>query len=161
MVVITLDKNYTVLHCHTEQSLLDSCTNYKLYIDKAKELGQKAIAFTEHGNIYNWVDKKMYCDKQGVKYIHGIEIYLTYSHDTKVRDNYHTILIAKNYEGFKELNILIDLSTQEDRFYYKPRLSFDEFLNISNNIIKISACLGSPIRKFPKVIAELDDYERS
>ena len=45
-------KNYVCYHLHTEDSLLDSCTNYKLYVDKAKELGQKAIAFTEHGNIY-------------------------------------------------------------------------------------------------------------
>lgn len=41
--------NYCVYHLHTEQSLLDSCTNYKLYVDKAKELGQTAICFTEHG----------------------------------------------------------------------------------------------------------------
>ena len=63
------DNNYVVYHLHTEQSLLDSCTNYKLYVDKAKELGQKAICFTEHGNIYNWVEKKMYCDEQGIKYL--------------------------------------------------------------------------------------------
>jgi len=46
---IQSDKNYVVYHCHTEQSLLDSCTNYKLYVDKCVQLGQKAIAFTEHG----------------------------------------------------------------------------------------------------------------
>ena len=43
--------NYVVYHLHTEQSLLDSCTNYKDYVDRAVELGQKAIAFTEHGNV--------------------------------------------------------------------------------------------------------------
>lgn len=52
---------------HTELTLLDSCTNYKLYVDKAVELGQKALAFTEHGNIYQWVEKKMYCDAKGIK----------------------------------------------------------------------------------------------
>ena len=45
--------NYTVYHLHSELSLLDSCTNFKLYVDKAVELGQKAICFSEHGNIYN------------------------------------------------------------------------------------------------------------
>lgn len=143
-----MTKNYTVYHLHTEQSLSDSCTNYKLYVDKAVELGQTAIAFTEHGNIYNWVEKKMYCDEKGIKYIHGVEIYLTEQLEPKKRDNYHTILIAKNYEGFKELNILIDKSTQDDHFYYKPRITFDEFLNISDNIIKISACLASPLSKY-------------
>ena len=172
--------NYVTYHLHTELSLLDSCTNFKLYVDKAKELGQTAICFTEHGNLYNWVEKKMYCEEQDIKYLHGVECYLTenlYEYPNipdewiegnlgrdpkevqeelnamleegkkKVRDNYHTILIAKNYAGLQELNTLIDLSTQEDHFYYKPRLTFDEFKNISDNIIKISACLASPLNK--------------
>jgi DNA polymerase III subunit alpha len=159
-------QNYTVYHLHTENSLLDSCTNYKLYVDKAVELGQTAICFTEHGNTYNWVEKKIYCEKKGLKYIHGIECYLTESLDEKIRDNYHTILIAKNYEGFKELNLLIDLSTQSDHFYYKPRITFDEFLSISNNIIAISACLASPLNrlninnpKYEKLVKRYDYLE--
>lgn len=172
--------NYVTYHLHSELSLLDSCTNFKLYVDKAKELGQTAICFSEHGNIYNWIEKKMYCKEQGIKYLHGVECYLTkelYEYPEvpdewfeaqlgrdekevqeeygamleegkkKIRDNYHTILIAKNYAGFQELNTLVDLSTQEDHFYYKPRLTFDEFKNISDNIIKISACLASPLNK--------------
>ena len=90
------NKNYVTYHLHTEDSLLDSCTNYKLYIDKAVELGQKAICFTEHGNIYHWTSKWLYCKEKGIKYLHGIEIYLTESFDENIRDNYHTILIAKN-----------------------------------------------------------------
>ena len=58
-------------------SLLDSCTNFKLYIDKAVELNQKAICFTEHGAIYNWIEKKIYCKEKEIKYIHGVECYLT------------------------------------------------------------------------------------
>ena len=148
--------NYVTYHLHTELSLLDSCTNFKLYVDKAKELGQTAICFSEHGNCYNWIEKKMYCKEQGIKYLHGVECYLTEKlfhtneetgEQSKIRDNYHTILIAKNYAGFQELNTLVDLSTQDDHFYYKPRLTFDEFKNISNNIIKISACLASPLNK--------------
>ena len=140
-------QNYTVYHLHTENSLLDSCTNYKLYVDKAVELGQTAICFSEHGNIYNWIEKKLYCEEKGLKYIHGVECYLTENLEEKIRDNYHTILIAKNYKGFQEINTLIDLSTQPDHFYYKPRITFDEFLNISENVIKISACLASPLNK--------------
>ena len=142
--------NYTVYHLHTEQSLLDSCTNYKDYVDMAVELGQKAIAFTEHGNIFCWVEKKMYCDANGIKYIHGVECYLTERLEPKVRDNYHTILLAKNYEGVKEINRLCYIASQPDHFYYKPRLSFDEFLNISDNVIKISACLASPLNELRK-----------
>jgi DNA polymerase-3 subunit alpha len=173
-------QNYTVYHLHTELSLLDSCTNFKLYVDRAKELGQTAICFTEHGNCYNWIEKKEYCEEQGIKYLHGVEVYLTKelyeypeapdewyeSHlgcdeketqeelsefleenKKKVRDNYHTVLIARNYEGVKEINTLLDKSTQEDHFYYKNRITFDEFKNISDNVIKISACLASPLNK--------------
>ena len=64
-----MPNNYVVYHLHTENSLLDSCTNYKLYVDKAVELGQKAICFTEHGNIYNWIEKKMYCEEKGIKFL--------------------------------------------------------------------------------------------
>lgn len=143
-----MNDNYVCYHLHTEDSLLDSCTNYKLYVDKAVELDQKAIGFSEHGNIYNWIEKKMYANSKGLKYLHECEVYLTVDLDKKVRDNYHTILIAKNYKGFKELNRLIDQSTQPDHFYYKPRITFDEFFSISDNIIKISACLASPLNKY-------------
>ena len=70
-------RNYVCYHLHSELSLLDSCTNFKLYVDKAKELNQTAICWTEHGNTYNWVEKKLYCEEQGVKYLHGCEVYLT------------------------------------------------------------------------------------
>ena len=142
---------------HTEDSLLDSCTNYKLYVDKAVELGQKAICFTEHGNIYNNIEKKMYANSKGLKYLHGVEVYLTAALEPKQRDNYHTILIAKNFEGVKEINTLVDLSTQSDHMYYKPRITFDEFFNISDNVIKISACLASPLSKYPNFIGKLVD----
>ena len=118
-------------------------------MDKAAELGQTAICFTEHGNIYNHIEKKMYANSKGLKYLHGVEIYLTESLDVKVRDNYHTILIAKNFEGVKEINLLINKSTREDHMYYKPRITFDEFFAVSDNVIKISACLASPLSRYP------------
>lgn len=161
-----MNNNYTVYHLHSDLSLLDSCTKFKDYIDKAVEYNMKAIAFSEHGNIYNWVEKKMYCDEKGIKYIHACEVYLTRSLDEKIRDNHHTILISKNFEGFKELNLLINLSTQEDHFYYKNRITFDEFLNISDNIIKISACMASPLNRlneqdeyYEKLLKKYDYYE--
>ena len=148
--------NYVAYHVHTMDSLLDSATSYKEYIDYAVSLGQKAIGFTEHGNTYNYFKKYSYCKEKGIKYLHGIEIYLTETFDENIRDNYHTVLIAKNHDGFKELNAAIAKSTRGDHRYYKPRLSFDEFLHLSDNIIKISACLASPLHSFKK---ELDDAE--
>lgn len=136
-----------VYHLHSDNSLLDSCTKFKQYVDRAVELGQPAIAFSEHGKPLNWVKKKMYCDEKGIKYIHAVEIYLTESLTDKVRDNYHTVLIAKNRQGVKELNLAVSLSCDKDHFYYVNRLSFDEFLRLSDNIITTSACLASPLNK--------------
>ena len=99
----------------------------------------------------------MYANGKGLKYLHGVEVYLTAALEPKQRDNYHTILIAKNFEGVKEINTLIDLSTQSDHMYYKPRITFDEFFNISDNVIKISACLASPLSKYPNFIGKLVD----
>lgn len=134
---------------HSEDSLLDSCTKFSEYISLAKENGQRAIASTEHGKPLCWVTKKMQCDEQGIRYIHGVEIYLTESLTNKVRDNYHTVLLAKNFDGVLELNRLVSMSCNEDHFYYTNRISFDEFLNISDNIISTSACLQSPLNVLP------------
>lgn len=159
-----MGNNYVVYHLHTEDSLLDSCTNYRLYVDRAVELGQKAICFSEHGNIYSWTEKKAYANSRGLKYLHGCEVYLTAQLEPKVRDNYHTILIAKNYDGVKELNLLIGKATDREHMYYKPRISFDEFFAISDNVIKISACLASPLSKYPgvfnSVYEEIQTLER-
>lgn len=149
--------NYVPYHVHDELSLLDSVTKFKDYVDMAIENNMKAIACTNHGNIYKWVDRVLHCKEKGIKYLHGCEVYLTETHEEKVRDNYHTVLIAKNKEGIKELNTLVGIATKKDHMYYKPRLSFEEFLNISDNIIKISACLQSPLNRFNK---EVDMYNK-
>lgn len=142
--------NYVVYHLHDEMSLLDSVTKFTDYVDMAVENKMKAIACTNHGNIYHWIERVLYCQKKGIKYLHGCEVYLTETLEDKIRDNYHTVLIAKNQEGIKELNTLVGLATRKDHMYYKPRLSFEEFLNTSDNIIKISACLQSPLNRYDK-----------
>lgn len=154
--------NYTPYHIHTMLSNgitnVDSITDFHDYVDRAKELGMKAFCFSEHGSIFAWLKKKEYIEECGMKYIHGIEAYLTedneYS-DNKNRDNYHCILIAKNYDGVKELNSLVSKSFNRSdyHYYYYPRITFDELFGTSDNIIVTSACLGgalfsgSPITK--------------
>ena len=140
--------NYTVLHLHTELSScttnIDSVTNYSDYIKKAKELGMKAIAITEHGNCFEWFKKKSCCEENGIKYIHGAEFYVTETLDEKIKDNYHCCLYAKNYNGFLELNKLMSKSfnREDNSFYYSPRISLEDLFGTSNNIIITTACLG-------------------
>lgn len=148
-----MSNTYFRYHVHSCFSLCDSTTKYEKYIDAVAKEGGKGIAFTEHGNIFEWVGKKEYCDKKGIKYVHGMEAYLTQGDQYgKIRDNYHIVLLAKNYEGVKEINKLFSLSYKKDHFYFKPRITFEEFLNISDNVITTSACLGGPLNKIPKQI---------
>jgi len=138
--------NYTPYHMHTDSSLLDSCTKFEEYVDKAVECGMTAIGFSEHGNISQWFKKMQYCKSKGIKYIHGVECYLTENPSARQRDNYHTVLIAKNAEGFREINNVL----YHTDFYYRPRISFDDFLALSNNVITTSACIAGPLNKLSK-----------
>lgn len=137
-------------HCHSDYSLNDSCTKYQEYIELAKQNGMRALSISEHGKPLNWTEKWAACKEAGLRYIHSVEIYLTETLEEKVRDNYHTVLMAKNYEGVKEINKLIKLSCDEQHFYYKNRISFEEFVNLSDNIITTSACIASPLAKISK-----------
>lgn len=137
-------------HCHSEYSLLDSCTKYQDYVDLAVKNGSRALSISEHGKPLNWTEKWAACKKAGIRYIHSVEIYLTESLEERVRDNYHTVLMAKNMDGVRELNALISKSCDKEHFYYTNRLSFDEFLGISDNIITTSACLASPLNRLPE-----------
>ena len=67
-----------------------------------------------------------------------------------MRDNYHTVLMARNMDGLRELNSLVSRSCDKEHFYYVNRISFDEFLGMSKNIISTSACLASPLNKLPR-----------
>ncbi|MBP3664326.1 MAG: PHP domain-containing protein, partial [Tyzzerella sp.] len=131
-------ENYTILHMHSFLSSgttnIDSITNFRSYVKQAKECGMKAMCITEHGNLFEWVHKKEEIEKAGMKYLHGIEIYVTETLEEKIRDNYHCVLIAKNYEGVKEINRLSSTSynRNDNHFYYAPRISFDELINTSD-----------------------------
>lgn len=141
--------NYTPYHVHSMLSNgvtnIDSITDFHEYIDKAQQLGIKAFGFSEHGSLFAWVKKKEYIEKCGMKYIHAVEVYLTEDiSGEKIRDNYHCVLIAKNYDGVKELNKMVSVSfnRQDGHFYYMPRVTFDELISTSDNIIITTACLG-------------------
>lgn len=142
------NKNYTITHLHTDYSNgvtnIDSVTKYNQYIDRAVELGMKAIAFTEHGNVFEYYKKHAYCKSKGIKYIHGQEFYITATINEKIRDNYHCCLYAKNYQGFLELNNLSSkaFNRKDNHYYYVPRITFDDLFNTSENIIISTACIG-------------------
>ena len=147
--------NYVPYHVHTMLSNavtnIDSVTTYKQYIEKAKACGMTAMAFSEHGNIFEWVHKKDAIEAAGMKYIHAMEAYLTEripdEGEEKIRDNYHCVLIARNWEGVKELNVLQGkaFNRVDGHYYYAPRITFAELFSTSNNIIITTACVASAL----------------
>lgn len=149
--------NYTIYHLHTMLSNavtnIDSVTTFKQYIKRAQECGMTALAFSEHGNIFEWVHKKDAVEAAGLKYIHAMEAYLTEripdEGEEKIRDNYHCVLIARNWEGVKELNVLQGkaFNRVDGHYYYAPRITFAELFSTSNNIIITTACVASALCK--------------
>lgn len=165
-------ENYVAYHLHDDTSncngYYDSCTKYNDYINLAKKNNMKAIAFSNHGGIYDWIKKKQACDKAKIKYIHGVELYLCINLEDNTR-GYHIGLYSKNLEGVRELNSLMSLSTSKgekednsDRHsYFNPRISFEELMNTSDNIIITSACLASCLWKLSstEVLSKEDGEE--
>ena len=150
-----MTNNYVIYHLHSDISSavtnIDSINKPEHYVDYAKHLGMTAMAFSEHGSVMGWKHKKDIIESVGMKYIHACEFYLTEDdmYDEKHRDNYHCVLIAKNYDGVKELNLLSSQSfNREDwHFYYVPRISIRDLYNTSDNIIITSACLGGVLNE--------------
>lgn len=136
-----------IYHLHSHDSLLDSVSKFSEYVDLAVAQGMNAIGTTEHGLPRSWVEKKQYCDKCHIKLIIGTEAYITPHVEERVRNNQHVCLLAKNEDGFHELMHLMEIASREDHSYYNPRLSYEEFLAISPNIIKTSACIASPLAR--------------
>lgn len=105
----------------------------------------KALSISNHGGVYEWIKMKQAMDKAGIKYVHGMEAYLTTTLEDKLNETYHIGLYARNLDGVKEINRLSSKSYKKDdnHYYYKPRISIDELMNTSENIIVTTACLGS------------------
>ena len=145
--------NYFCYHLHSDLSNavtnIDSVTKFQDYVAAAKECGMAALAFSEHGSVMEWWHKKQAIEAAGLKYVHAIEAYLTVNLEEKIRDNYHCVLLAKNYDGFLELNKLVSKSFDrtDNHFYYVPRITFDELFSTSDNILITSACIGGVFGK--------------
>ena len=152
--------NYFVFHLHSMLSNpstnIDSVTNFKSYVSEAKRLGMKGLCFSEHGNIFEFCHKKEEIEAAGMKYVHGMEAYLTDTLERGKRRAFHCILIARNYEGFLEINRLFTKSynRNDGHFFYNPRITFDELEQTSDNIIVTSACLGGPLGKGEKEVQD-------
>ena len=157
---------YSSLHNHDYYSLLDGYGSPKEMLDRAKELGLKAYATTNHGNAYSFIYydllKKEYPD---IKLIFGTELYECNDITVKDKDNkyFHLICLVRNEQGRKDLNKVITKSNFEG-FYFKPRCTIEDLKPYAENFVISSACLASKIAReedFNKCIEYINEYKEA
>src|SRR5579875_765587 len=139
---------FTHLHLHTEYSLLDgACDVYKL-VDRVARIGQKAVAITDHGNIYGAVHFFEAAKAKGVKPILGCELYICKKDDHRADpqgDDYnHLLVLAENEEGYRNL-VRITSEASLHGFYRKPRVSKKYLAEHAKGLIGFSGCLAGEL----------------
>lgn len=142
---------FTHLHMHTAYSLLDGEGTIQKLVDRAKELGQTALAITDHGNMYGVIDFYEYAKSQGIRPILGCEVYVAArSRLDKVHEydaqSYHLILLAENDEGYHNLMKLVSLGFTEG-FYYRPRIDMEILRKYNKGLIALSACMAGVLSR--------------
>src|SRR5487761_1472864 len=116
--------DFVHLHNHSEYSLLDGLSKIKDMVQHVKDLGMTALAITDHGNMYGTIKFYIACKEAGIKPIIGCEIYMArrtrFDKEAGVDNDYnHLILLAKDFQGYKNLMKIISVAHLEG-YYYKP-----------------------------------------
>ena len=162
------EHGFVHLHLHTEYSLLDGATRIDSLVKRAKALGMRAVAMTDHGNMYGAVtffdacvalDEAYYKEhgKPIVKPILGCEFYV--AHDYTKKDGReklnHLILLVKNQKGYENISKLNAIAFR-DGFYFKPRIDYKLLSQYSEGLVCLSACIAGTI---PQLLLENQDDE--
>ena len=139
------------LHVHSDRSILDGLSTPHEIAQRAAELGQSALAISDHGTLSGCMSFKNACDAVGIKPILGVEAYVAPGSrsDTEMRcldgksTAYHLVLLAKNRTGWNNIVRLTTMANYGDAFYKKPRIDFDLLTEYHEGLICLSGCLGS------------------
>ncbi len=151
--------SFVHLHVHSEYSLLDGACRISGMMDRVKELGQTAIAITDHGVMYGCIDFYKEAKAAGIKPIIGCEVYVARrGMEDRVHgidnDSYHLVLLCENRKGYENLCLLVSEAFQRG-FYGKPRVDLALLQKHHEGLIALSACLAGAI---PQRLLE-EDYE--
>ncbi len=147
--------DFTHLHVHTQFSILDGASSVDVLIKKAAHLGMDALAITDHGNMFGVLPFVEESKKHSIKPVIGCELYVAEGSrfekkGREDRSGFHLILLAKNFEGYKNLSRLCSLGYLEG-FYYTPRVDKELLKKYSKGLIASSSCKGGEI---PSIILE-------
>ena len=151
--------SFVHLHLHTEFSLLDGACRINKLMDRVKELGQSAVAITDHGVMYGCIDFYKAAKAAGIKPIIGCEVYVARrTIEDRVRGvddkPYHLVLLCENRKGYENLCMLVS-EAFINGFYGKPRIDLATLKKYSEGLIATSACLGGSV---PRSLMD-GDYE--
>ena len=143
--------DFVHLHIHSEFSLLDGANRIKDLPVRAKELGMKAMAITDHGVMYGVIDFYKACKKEGIKPIIGCEVYVAprsrLNKEPNIDNKYnHLILLAKDNKGYKNLSKLVSIGFTEG-YYYKPRIDLEVLEKYHEGLICLSGCLAGSVNQ--------------
>lgn len=141
--------SFVHLHVHTEYSLLDGACRIKGLAKRVRELGQSAVAITDHGVMYGVIDFYRACKAEGIKPIIGCEVYVAARtrfdriHELDAESR-HLVLLCRNEVGYRNLSYMVSKSFTEG-FYIKPRIDMELLRSHSEGLIALSACLAGEI----------------
>ena len=149
------------LHVHTEYSLLDGACRIRDIMARVKEVGQEAVAITDHGNMYGVIDFYRAAKAAGVKPIIGCEVYVAPrtrfdKEHTFDREAYHLVLLCENETGYRNLSYMVSRGYL-DGFYNRPRVDMELLREHHEGIIALSACLAGRV---PQALLH-DQYEEA
>ena len=153
--------SFAHLHVHSEYSLLDGACRIDSMMDRVKELGQTAIALTDHGVMYGCIDFYKAAKAAGVKPIIGCEVYVARRKMTDRvhgldNDPYHLVLLCKDRTGYENLCYLVSEAFLHG-FYGKPRVDLELLEAHHEGLIALSACLAGAI---PQALMN-EDYDKA
>jgi len=141
------EKDFVHLHLHTDYSLLDGAIQIKQLAKRAQELNVRAVAVTDHGNMYGGISFYNQIKATGIKPILGMEAYIAKGRHTDrgedgtERGMNHIILLAKDLEGYRNL-VRLTSHSFIDGYYYKPRIDKDLLAQHGRGLVALSACLS-------------------
>ena len=141
--------SFVHLHVHTEYSLLDGACRIGGIMDRAKELGQTAIAITDHGVMYGCIDFYKAAKAAGIKPIIGCEVYVARrGMQDRIHgidnDPFHLVLLCENRKGYENLCLLVSEAFMNG-FYGKPRVDLELLEKYHEGLIATSACLAGGV----------------
>lgn len=141
------------LHVHSDASLLDSTIGPEELAEDAAKMGMKAMAITEHGNVFSWIHFAKACLEHGVKPIFGMEAYVARRSAGEAMNKFggnptdHLVLLAENKVGYENILRLATLAREASRFDHVPRVDLELLRACNEGVIALTACLSGGVNR--------------